>query len=103
MYSEGDAPLTQDNIFQRQPSNVGLGAGSGSGSAVGAAPDATDTAIEAGQARMDEEEEREEELLALALQEVRDMNSRVQQQSSAQHSTRTSNVWQWLTMNLGRV
>ncbi|KAF7503856.1 hypothetical protein GJ744_003053 [Endocarpon pusillum] len=102
VYSEGDAPLTQDNIFQRQPSNVGLGAASASASAsaVGAAPDATDTAIEARQARMDEEEEREEELLALALQEVRNMNSRVQQQSSARHS---SNVWQWLTMNLGRV
>ncbi len=106
VYSEGDAPLTQDNIFQRQPSNLGqlveVGSASGSGSAAGTAPDATNLENEASQ---DDEREREEEevQLALALQEVRDVDSMVQQQSGARHSERTSNIWQRLTRNLARV
>ncbi len=109
VYSEGHAPLTQDNIFQRQPpileqaAGARSGLGSGSRSAVAAAPDATGPEDEATQARTDDERETHEAQLALALQEVTDVNLTVQQQSGARHSGRTTSIWQRLTMNLGRV
>ncbi len=87
VYSEGNAPLTQDNIFQRQPSNVEP------------APE-TNPEIEAELARMNEEIEREEEELAEALEEVRDPNSR--RPSEVQNIDSPRSFWQWLTMNPGQ-
>ena len=80
VYSEGDAPLTQDNIFQRQPSNTGP------------LPE-TSPEIEAELAR-------EEEELVEALDEVRERNSGTS--SDVRSFDRPSNFWQWLTLNSGR-
>jgi hypothetical protein len=87
VYSEGNAPLTQDNIFQRQSSSLGP------------APE-TNPEIEAELARMNEEIEREEEDLAEALEEVRDRDPG--RPSGMQSLDSPSGFWQWLTMNSGQ-
>ena len=88
VYSEGNEPLTQDNIFQRQLSNLMLEPGSGSG-----APE-TNPEIEAGLARMNEGVEREEDELAEAREEVRDIDSR--RESAVQTNESLRAFWQWL-------
>lgn len=87
VYSEGNAPLTQDNIFQRQPSILGP------------APE-TSPEIEAEFARTNEEIGRQEEELVEALEEVRDEGST--RPSEGWNSFRPSSFWQWLTMNSGQ-
>jgi hypothetical protein len=79
VYSEGNAPLTQDNIFQRQSSNPGP-------------PPETNPEIEAELARMNEEIEREDEIVAQETRNVIRATSRLQETS----------FWHWLTMHSGR-
>lgn len=81
VYSEGDAPLTQDNIFQRQPSNTGP-------------PPATSPETEAELAR-------EEEELVEALEEVRERTTRTA--PGPRNLDPPNSFWQWLTWNSGRV
>jgi hypothetical protein len=88
VYSEGNAPLTQDNIFQRQPSNT-----------MGPSPGTTPEVV-ADLDRINEEYEREHDELVEALEEVRDRNPR--RQSGVENMNRPRNFWQWLTMNSGR-
>lgn len=95
VYSEGNAPLTQDNIFQRQPSNLGLAG------APATNPEEDETVLASMAAYFNA---REEEESAVAMEEASDRNSRrASSSSSLPDLDSPSTFWQWLTtMSSGR-
>lgn len=96
VYSEGNAPLTQRNIFQRQPSNSNL-----AGSPGGAPVESTSSPeIEAELAGL--REEIEHAVSAAPLEDVREENLTRRREEVTMQPSRTSGFWRWLTMSSGQ-
>ncbi len=93
VYSEGDAPLTQDNIFQRLPSNTTPGP-----------PRETTSDMEADLARMNGEFQRQEDEAVESLEGVAEGNPglpavEVENTHRPRSRSRSGSFWQWLTMH----
>jgi hypothetical protein len=94
VYSEGNAPLTQDNIFQRQPSLLGSTPAPAPEPESGPSPELPETApvTDANLAGMIEQMRRHEEGFGAALEAI----------TAVQNAEAPTSFWQWLAFNSGR-